>query len=157
MRSSARSRRETKKVTGFSSKGLSGGKSVVPRRHNHKHGSWRRRRSHRAAREANADLQPELLSAPAARKLLEAYDWAQTLAAFGVATLARKLDDALELARATGTSVGKAKDTIATGKVLGDSEELSDALRHGDISLDQAAEIATAERSAPGGPQTSWP
>jgi hypothetical protein len=106
---------------------------------------------------ANADLEPELLSAPAARKLLEAYDWAQRLATFGVATLARKLDDALELARATGTSVGKAKDTIATGKVLGDSEELSDALRHGDISLDQAAEIATAERSAPGGPQTSWP
>jgi hypothetical protein len=33
---------------------------------------------------------------------------------------------------------------------LGDSDELSDALRHGDISLDQATEIAAAERSAPG-------
>ncbi len=75
---------------------------------------------------------------------------AQRLAAFGVATLARKLDDASELALATGTSVGKAKDTVATGKVLGHSEELSEALRHGDISLDQATEIATAERSAPG-------
>ena len=99
---------------------------------------------------ANANLEPELLSAPAARRLLEAYARAQRLAAFGIATLARKLDDAHELARATGTSVGKAKDTIATGKVVGDSDELGDALRHGDISLDQAAEIAAAELSAPG-------
>ncbi len=99
---------------------------------------------------ANANLEPELLSAATARELLEAYARAQRLAAFGVATLARKLDDASELARTTGTSMGKAKDTVATGKVLGHSEDLSDALRHGDISLDQATEIATAERSAPG-------
>lgn len=99
---------------------------------------------------ANADLEPELLPAPAARKLLEAYVRAQRLAGFGVATLARKLDDASELAHATGTSVGQAKDTVATGKALGHSGELNDALRHGDISLDQAKEIATAELAAPG-------
>jgi hypothetical protein len=99
---------------------------------------------------ANAELQPELLTAPIARQLLAAYARAERLAAFGVAALARKLDDASELARATGTSVGNAKAVVATGKVLGDSEELSSALRHGDISLDQAAEIASAEESAPG-------
>jgi hypothetical protein len=56
---------------------------------------------------ANADLEPELLSAPAARQLLEVYARAEKLAAFGVAALARKLDDASELARATGSSMGR--------------------------------------------------
>ena len=99
---------------------------------------------------ANAELEPELLAAPAARRLLEAYAQAQRLAAYGVAAIARKLDDASELARVTGTSLGRAKDTVATGKVLGDSDDLGAALRQGDISLDQAAEIAKAEESAPG-------
>lgn len=99
---------------------------------------------------ANTNLQPELLSVPEARTLLDAYVRAQRLAAFGVATLAARLDDASELARATGTSLGKAKDAVATGKVLADSAELSNALRHGDLSMDQATEIAEAERCAPG-------
>jgi hypothetical protein len=46
---------------------------------------------------ANADLEPELLSRSAARRLLDAYARAQRLAAFGVAALARKVDDATEL------------------------------------------------------------
>jgi hypothetical protein len=99
---------------------------------------------------ANADLGPDLLSVPAARERLKAYVRAQRLAAFGVAALARKLDDTSELARVTGTSVGRAKETVATGRVLRSSDDLSDALRHGDISLDQAAEIAKAEESSPG-------
>jgi hypothetical protein len=99
---------------------------------------------------ANADLEPELLSAPVARKLLAAYARAEKLAAFGVAALSRKLADATELARVTGTSMGKAKGVVTTGKVLATSPELSGALQHGDISLDQAGEIAAAEDSAPG-------
>jgi hypothetical protein len=99
---------------------------------------------------ANADLEPDLLSLPDARELLEAYARAERLAAFGVAALARKIDDATELARVTGTSVGKAKGTVATAKVMGESDDLDGALRHGDISLDQAAEIAKAEESCPG-------
>lgn len=98
---------------------------------------------------ANADLEPELLSGPAARRLLDAYARAQRLAAYGVAALARKLDDASELSRVTGTSMARAKDTVAVGKVLGSADELSDALQHGDISLDQAAEIAKAEETCP--------
>ncbi len=99
---------------------------------------------------ANANLEPELLTAPAARKLLRAYARVERLATFGIAALSRKLDDADELARVTGTSIGKAKETVATGKVIADSEQLDGALRYGDVSLDQATEIAKAEESAPG-------
>lgn len=99
---------------------------------------------------ANADLQPELLTASGARKLLDVYVRAQRLSAFGVAALARTLDDATKLAQVTGTSVGTAKDTVATGKALGQSEPLSTALQQGAVSLDQAAEIAKAEEASPG-------
>jgi 5-methylcytosine-specific restriction endonuclease McrA len=99
---------------------------------------------------ANADLEPELLSARDARRLLKDYARAEKLAAFGVAALARKVNDASELAQVTGSSMGKAKATVTTGKVLDSSPELSDAMRFGDVSLDQAAEIAKAEESRPG-------
>jgi 5-methylcytosine-specific restriction endonuclease McrA len=99
---------------------------------------------------ANADLEPELVTYPDARRLLEAYARAEKLATFGVAALARKLDDASEVARMTGTSAGKAKAVVATGKALRASEELSAALEHGEISLDQATEIARTEEASPG-------
>jgi len=99
---------------------------------------------------ANADLEPELMSVQEVRRLLASYVRAERLAAFGIAAFARRLDDASELARLTGRSMGKAKDTIATAQVLHDSDELNDAMRHGEISLEQASEIAVAERSAPG-------
>ena len=98
----------------------------------------------------NAELEPELLPAPLARELLAVYARVERLAAFGVATLARKIDDASVLARATGSSIGKAKAVVSTGNVMGSSPELSAALQHGEISLDQAVEIASAEESAPG-------
>jgi 5-methylcytosine-specific restriction endonuclease McrA len=99
---------------------------------------------------ANANLQPELLPAQEAQSLLQAYARVQRLAAFGVAALAGTVGDACEVAGTTGTSLGRAKDAVATGEVMGHSPELGDALRHGEISLDQATEIATAERSARG-------
>jgi hypothetical protein len=46
--------------------------------------------------------------------------------------------------------VGKAKATVVTAKALGGSQDLSDALQHGEISLDQATEIATTAASRPG-------
>jgi 5-methylcytosine-specific restriction endonuclease McrA len=99
---------------------------------------------------ANADLQPELLTAALARDLMATYARIERLGAFGVAALARKVDDASEIARVTGTSVGRAKTAVATGKVLSHSDDLSLAFQRGDVSLDQAAEIASAEESAPG-------
>lgn len=99
---------------------------------------------------SNADLEPELLTVAQARERLQAYARAQRLAAFGVAALARRIDEATSLARLTGTSVTQAKETIATSKVAEDSPPLKEALRRGDISLEQASEIAKAEESAPG-------
>jgi hypothetical protein len=97
---------------------------------------------------ANAELQPELLPAPAARALLASYARARRLVDYGIAGPSRKVDDASQLARVTGTSIGRARAVVSTGKVLATSNDLSAALEHGDISLDQAAEIATAEESA---------
>jgi len=99
---------------------------------------------------ANADLEPELLSAASARSLLAAYSRAERLASFGVAALTRKIDDCNQVATVTGTSIGKAKAVVTTGKVLRQSAELNTALQSGSISFDQAAEIAAAEQSAPG-------
>jgi hypothetical protein len=108
------------------------------------------REARRLLEKANANLQPKLLSVPEAQELLEEYARVEKLAAFGIASLAGVVDDPSELARATGTTLGRAKDTVATGKVLEHSGELTEALRHGEVSLDQAREIASAERSAPG-------
>jgi hypothetical protein len=99
---------------------------------------------------ANADLEPELLSAASARKLLAAYARAEKLASFGVAALARRLDDASHIARTTVVSAGKAKATVDTGKALRDADGLRHAFGSGDISLDQATEIAKAEHARSG-------
>jgi hypothetical protein len=151
MRSSSRWRHETEKITGFSSEGgylgakVSQALAIIT--------SMEVARVDEAIElleKANAELEPELLSVPEAQERLKAYVRAQRLAAFGVAALARKLDDVSELARVTGTSLGRAKETVTTGRILRNSDDLSDALRHGEISLDQAAEIAKAEESSPG-------
>jgi hypothetical protein len=99
---------------------------------------------------ANADLEPELMTLDDARTRLEGFARAQRLAAYGVAALAQRVDDADQVARMTGTSVPRARDTVTTGKVMAGSGDLGEALRGGTLSLDQAAEIAKAEESAPG-------
>ncbi|MDQ4028839.1 MAG: hypothetical protein M3214_12455, partial [Actinomycetota bacterium] len=75
---------------------------------------------------------------------------AEKLASFGKTLIARKVDDAAELARVSGTSIGKAKATVDTAKALTGTDELRDAFGSGDISLDQATEIAKAEHARPG-------
>ena len=99
---------------------------------------------------ANAELEPELLNAAGARKMLELYARAKKLASFGETVIARKVDDAAALARATGTSVGKARQTVETAKALQGAQLVSEAFAGGDISLDQATEIARAEKAQPG-------
>jgi hypothetical protein len=99
---------------------------------------------------ANANLEPELLTADAARELMAAYARAENLATYGKAVLARKIGDATEIARLAGTSLGKAKQTVETGTALRDTVEVRTAFQAGDISLDQAAEIARAEQARPG-------
>jgi hypothetical protein len=99
---------------------------------------------------ANANLEPDLLTAEAARELLAEYARAKKLASFGEAVLARRVDDPSELARVTGTSMGKAKQTAETGAALANAPEVGDALARGEVSLDQAGEIAKAEQARPG-------
>jgi len=99
---------------------------------------------------SNAELEPERLTAEDARVLLHAYAKTQRLAAFGVAALTRKMQDASAVARVTGTSITAARGTVETGRVLGSAGPLDSAFRKGDVSLDQATEIAKAEQSAPG-------
>jgi HNH endonuclease len=99
---------------------------------------------------ANANLDPALVTADDARKLLGAYAKVERLASYGRAVLAQRVDNAAEVARTTGTSIGKAKEAAETGAALADAPEVGDALSTGAISLDQAGEIAKAERARPG-------
>jgi len=99
-----------------------------------------------ALEKENANLQPELVTAERARELLSAHARAEKLVSFGIAALSRKLDDSAELARLTGSSVAKAKNVVATAKVMASSEDLSSALQHGDISLDQASRDRSGRR-----------
>jgi len=99
---------------------------------------------------ANAGLQAELLSVEQATELLAEYARTEKLACYGKTVLARRIDDASQLARASGTSLGKAKSTLETAKALTEAEEVGEAFKKGGISLDQAQEIATAEQARPG-------
>ena len=99
---------------------------------------------------ANANLEPELLTAESARRLLDEYARAEKLASYGKAVPARRVDDAAAVARATGTSMGVAKQTVEAGVALADAPEVGDALGRGEVSHDQAGEIARAERARPG-------
>src|SRR5918999_1525839 len=108
---------------------------------------------------ANADLQPELLSAPDARGRLEAYARARKLLDYGIAALAARIDDAPALARATGTSVPKACETIATGSVLRESAPLDEALRSERCPWTRRARSPRPRRPLPDPPASSsrWP
>ncbi|HEX2235459.1 MAG TPA: hypothetical protein VHK89_04200, partial [Actinomycetota bacterium] len=99
---------------------------------------------------ANADLEPELLPLPQARERLELYARARRVVDFGGAALARRVDDAAEVSRATGTSLGDAKAVVETGKTMAGAHDLGAALQGGAISLEQATHIASAEESSPG-------
>jgi hypothetical protein len=99
---------------------------------------------------SNADLQPELLSADAARASLADYARAEKLASYGKTVLAQRVADATQVARATGTSMGKAKAAVDAGAALKDADEVRDAFLGGSISLDQVSEIVRAEGARPG-------
>ena len=99
---------------------------------------------------ANAGLEPELLTAASVRKMMADYARVEKLAAYGLAALARNVDDADQVARVAGTSAGKARAVVETGKVMAASHDLNFALQQGRVSMDQANEIASAEKSNPG-------
>jgi hypothetical protein len=99
---------------------------------------------------ANTNLEPELMGIDNARALLATYARIEKLAAYGKTVLATRLEDAHEVARASGVSMGKAKATVDSGLALKEADEVRDAFKGGSISLDQATEIARAENARPG-------
>jgi HNH endonuclease len=103
---------------------------------------------------ANANLRPGELSRPEARSLIDAYGRIVKLGGFGVASLSPSLGDAATVARVSGTSMGKAREAVATGTTIQASPDLDAAMRQGAVSLDQAAEIARAEEASPGSART---
>jgi hypothetical protein len=102
------------------------------------------------ARKANQALSPERCSDAEAREMLGRYAELEKLAAFGKTALASRLGDPGRLARASGTSMGKAREALKTAQAAEATPELGAALRSGTVSLDQATEIARAESAAPG-------
>ena len=99
---------------------------------------------------ANANLEPELMDVDAARSLLATYARIRKLASYGEAVLARRIEDAAEIARLSGTSMARAKETVQTGTRLRDAGELDNAFRSGEVSLEQAGAIARTEEIRPG-------
>jgi hypothetical protein len=132
------------------SKGRFGPKPVTPHRHTSGMAVTQIQEAVAWLEKANANLEPDLLTAEAARELLAEYARAENLVSYGRARLAARIDNASEVARATGTSIGKAKQTAETGAALADAPEVGNALARGDVSLDQAGEIAKAEQVSPG-------
>ncbi len=60
----------------------------------------------------NIDLEPEALDAHEVRELLSRYAKAKKLVSYGETMPAAKIDDAAEVARTTGVSLGKAKAAV---------------------------------------------
>jgi hypothetical protein len=106
---------------------------------------------------ANAGLKPELLKSRDARDLLSLYARVEKLGAFGRVALARKLDDAAEIAGIAGTSIGKAKETVARqGLDPGRRpQRCTDARRHllgpGDVHLQSLKPESRKSGSSKGG------
>lgn len=84
------------------------------------------------------------------QRLVAAYGRLVKLGSAGGATAARLLGDPGTLAQATGTSMGKAREAFKTARAAEQTPELGAALRGGELSLDQATEIAKTEEVAPG-------
>ena len=99
---------------------------------------------------SNIDLEPEVMDARAVRELLSRYARAEKLVSYGKTMLAAKLDDAEMVARTAGVSVGKAKAAVDTGNSLKAADEVREAFKSGEISVDQASEISRAEQASPG-------
>lgn len=103
----------------------------------------------RLVRAANAGLAASVCPESEWRRRLACLVAIEQAAGYGKATVAARLGDPDGLARLAGTSVGRARDTIATGEALSRSPVLGDAVADGSVSLDQAAEITRAAAVAP--------
>ena len=102
-------------------------------------------------RERVASLDPAVVLVPDCRAVVgELAKLKNACAAAEARFAARAGQSAAEVALAGGTSVGAAKAAIETAGALGSCPDTSDALANGEVSLEQAGEIANTEKERPG-------
>ncbi len=111
-------------------------------------------------------IEPELLMVPDAQRMLADVTAVKNAAATMEALLAKRIADAGEwqragdrsaedhLAKTTGTTVGRARETLATAGRLGGLGATADAARAGALSPEQAAAVSDAAIANPGAEQT---
>lgn len=104
----------------------------------------------RILRGAVARLQVHDIDRAYAAQLLAEFAECERLSSTGTALVAGKVADVELVARTTGTTVGKARAVVGLSDRMKDTPVLTDAMREGSLSLDQATEIAKAETAAPG-------
>jgi hypothetical protein len=103
----------------------------------------------RLLEKANAGLTPRLCTEADAEALLQWYARVERLAAYGKAVLSARIGDPTALSKASGTSIGKARQTIETARRVAAEPRLAEAARSAEVSLDQADEIARTAEVAP--------
>lgn len=106
-------------------------------------------------------LDPEVLEPSYAGRLVEIFSRAEKLSAAGKALAARQVSSsgvwrtsgerspAHWVARKTGTSIGRAADVLNTAQKVAELAATDRALRSGELSETQAAEIASAAAASP--------
>jgi 5-methylcytosine-specific restriction endonuclease McrA len=83
-------------------------------------------------------------------RLLGLFTRGERACAGAAAVLARRIGDPRVVARQQGTSMGRARAIVDLSERIADTPALEAAVRGGEVSLDQATEIAKAETAAPG-------
>jgi hypothetical protein len=111
-------------------------------------------------------FEPELFAAPDAVRLVELFARGTKVMQAGQALAARRvaasnahraeghLSSAHLVAAAAGTSLGRAADTIETGRRLADQPDVDAAFRAGELSLEQAVAVSDAVEADPGSAPT---
>ena len=114
-----------------------------------------------AAQKAVEDFEPEVFDGKAAAQLVQRFAHLERLAAAGKGLAARRVADsgawrsggdrspAHWMAKATGTSVGQAVGVLETAERLTELPATDQAVRAGQLSPEQAREVASAAAASP--------
>jgi hypothetical protein len=97
-----------------------------------------------------AGLDADRMDPGLTHRLLGLFTRGERACAGAAAVLARRIGDPRVVARQQGTSMGKARAIVDLSQRIVDTPALAAAVRGGEVSLDQATEIAKAETEAPG-------
>src|SRR5688500_16152293 len=92
-----------------------------------------------ALEKAVTALEPALYEEGDAARLLDLFVRGKRLCEAAQSLLAARVDDPMALARQAGTSLGRARDVIETGKRLRRAVGTGDAFRRGELSFEQAS------------------